>query len=123
MWLATTSGFFSATSAGNGRVQVRARARRDLERLKALTACRARILRTPDRDYPYRIYVTAAQWTKIAAKLASAVGGYSNFKARVGAVDKGRADLYHRVWEVFADIELEEAMADGRTVGEGDTWR
>ncbi len=109
MWLATTSGFFSATSAGNGRVQVRARARRDLVRLKALTACRARILKTPARDYPYRIYVTAAEWSKIAARLATSVNGYDNFKARVAlGGDRTRAELYHRVWAVFADIEEEE---------------
>ena len=59
MWLFTTRGFYSAVSLdGGATIMVRARVRRDLEHLRArLPDPAPRIEDSPQRDYPYRLFI------------------------------------------------------------------
>ena len=107
MWMITTTGFYSVVDAGRGNVQIRARDRNDLERLRL--RCRqqlaeAVIVDTPHADYPYRMIVQLATWTVVAARLAADAGDYTNFKNAVALADPRRATIYSLVWRALRGI-------------------
>ena len=108
MWIASLTGFYSVTAAPRGRTQIRARARRDLVRLKALGGIRARIIHTPAADYAWRMIVMPKTWVRAATLLAGSANSYTNFKKAVGSVDAPRAVTYAKAWEAFTGIEREE---------------
>jgi len=100
MWLFCKSGFFSAVlDFGNpGRVLVRARVKGDLERLLADMPSRAKaeVLHTPDADYPFRMFVSKADW-EVAVLAEAEDMDYTNFKA--AAHDGTARDAaYMSVW-------------------------
>lgn len=59
--------------------QVRARAARDLEGLRAAAKLETEILATPQADYACRVVVDHAQLARVLAALADSID-YSNFK-------------------------------------------
>jgi hypothetical protein len=114
MWLFTPIGFFSATrhevkdNPDRPEIQVRARAREDLENLIAgyfQPEDDTTIHEWKNRDYPYRVIVSQARWIEITAQLAAAID-YSNFKDEVKRVQGAdRASVYSSVWGVMFDLE------------------
>jgi hypothetical protein len=103
MWIITTTGFFSVVRADRRRMQIRARARQDLTKLKRRFKIETDIIFTPHADYPVRIIVTRAQWKHCMAGFARDPGRYTNFKKAVS--DPVRADIYLDVWDQLREIE------------------
>lgn len=109
MWIFTKYGFYSVTEhPGDKRLmQVRARARVDLERLQGFAANKTKvslgkISETDHTDYRYRIYCSKAVWYALADALARDIN-YSNFKNQIR--DDFRHKLYFRVWSTMLDLQ------------------
>ena len=108
MWLFTTHGFYSVTTAGRRKVQIRARVRDHLERLKSAfrKQLRGPIIETPDADYRYRIIAGRDAWQKVASQLADEID-YPNFKNAV--FNEFGQDNYetalHRVWAIMHGLQ------------------
>ena len=115
MWLFTTLGFFSATLYQDSEsdplkpeIQVRARARVDLQNL-IVRYCRpgddTEIIEWENRDYPYRIILPQARWVEISMLLVSDID-YSNFKDEVKKVQGEQLSwllgvhFIHRSWNL-----------------------
>lgn len=123
MWVFTEIGFFSATrylEAEEPTIQVRARAREDLENL-----IRGHLTRVPEilewegRDYPYRILISQHEWASALTQIAL-LTDYSNFKDRVKKRQGStRASWYMRVWEAMYDLER-KLLPTGRKKGLSD---
>ena len=113
MWIFSTVGFFSVVSAGQGNVQVRARDRRDLERLVDTFAVRAAILDTPRADYPCRIVISQRVWLRVALGLARQAKKYTNFKMAAAAVDPSRSRVLHEIWAASCALGCEGRCDDG----------
>jgi hypothetical protein len=110
MWLITTTGFFSIVEKpwdrAPGTLTVRARAREDLEALKAGSLPElGEIAEDADADYRYR--AQAPREAVVRAVAAEARGiDYDNFKSAVAARQgRQRADVYHRVWDALYRIQ------------------
>jgi hypothetical protein len=117
MWLFTPTGFLSIVVDRDepGRLLVRARARADLDAFCARTGS-GPVLETPDRDYRFRVCVTADVVADDVAAQARAID-YGNFKAAVAERQgRERADVYERVWSVMHAFQfsLSERLAARR---------
>jgi hypothetical protein len=116
MWLFTRYGFFSATVSRYDptKIQVRARAREDLEKLVEFARGEHKIeklnlkdpisdiLELDHADYRYRVLMPRKTWSKLAFKLADDIY-YSNFKNEIH--DRQRHDLYLRVWSTMLSLQ------------------
>ena len=106
MWVFTTTGFVSAVYK-DGALQVRARDRRSLSALSKDTG--ASIVATPLADYPYRIAMTNAQFSKWLQAQVLGIN-YKNFKSEVAdSRGYGFAKPLNQVWSVMHDVEDEKA--------------
>lgn len=107
MWVMTTKGFFSAVSDNldpDG-IVVRARAREDIKALAKIVPSKPKPIANAGTDYPWRIYITRAEWTQAMVELSQAVD-YGNFKDAVeDRQGKERADVYHDVWAALLGLE------------------
>lgn len=109
MWLFTTEGFVSVVKAHGSTdlLVVRGRDRISLEGISAAT--QEPILRTPDRDYPYRV---VAPRDSVQSWISGAVRSldYDNFKNEVAAMrGHGFAHALMSVWSVMHEVEDVEA--------------
>src|SRR5262245_10898578 len=105
MWLATNFGFFSVVQKqGDRDLTVRARARQDIEALRAYCPELGPTISTPLRDYGCRAVVPHKAWAMTMAKIGEAID-YSNFKDSV-AEQQGyeRASIYTTVWAALYDL-------------------
>jgi len=105
MWIFTETGFISAvrTSRGSDELKVRSRDRLSLEPLALLTG--AEIIKTPNVDYPYRVFITPAQLQQFLASTVDSLE-YDNFKSQVYAT-RGYdfAHALSTVWSTMHDVE------------------
>jgi hypothetical protein len=110
MWLLTPIGFYSIvqkpTDRANDTLTVRARAREDLEALKAhYLSTLGDISEGAGSDYRFRAVAprahVAAAMTRFIEEL-----DYSNFKSEVAKKQgRDREKLYHRVWDVLYELQ------------------
>lgn len=109
MWVFTETGFVSAVRKHDRPdvITVRARDHKSLESLAGLTG--AQIAKSPNGDYPYRLFVTVEDWAKWLSHEAMNVD-YDNFKSHV-AQTRGYeyAHELSRVWAVMLETEDENA--------------
>jgi hypothetical protein len=108
MWLFTTRGFYSVVEKredrADGMLTVRARSKADIDSLRELLPNYTPV-RNKGTDYPWRVRVTAADWTHAMARLALEID-YSNFKDEVTRRQgKKRHDIYMRVWAAMLSLE------------------
>lgn len=108
MWLFLPEGFFSVVRGEEfgAELQERARAEGDLDALReAYLPSLGPTKATPHRDYPYRAFVTRADWAAALDKIALSID-YANFKDTV-ATRQGyeRAHVYAKVWSACRAIE------------------
>lgn len=94
------------------RVLVRARAREDIEALRAQIP---ELDPTADAgaDYKWRAFVPRRDWERAAAELVAAID-YDNFKNAVA--DRQGADRshrYHEIWDVMHRLQSDEARREG----------
>jgi hypothetical protein len=109
MWLFTLDGFYSAVAAHDDpdTLVVRARVRKDAERLVARTGT-GEVLETRDRDYRYRVRLPRAVWAQYVADAASGID-YDNFKDAVAHMHgRQRANDYAAVWGVMYHVQTRE---------------
>lgn len=109
MWIFTEGGFVSAVKKpqDNGLISVRARDKVSLQPLEELTG--QPIIRTPDGDYPYRIFVEQAEFASWVTKAALDID-YSNFKSRMAKLrDYRYLNALHDVWAAMTRVEDERA--------------
>lgn len=109
MWVFTETGFVSAVRKDSTPdvITVRARDRKSLESLAGLA--QVEIAKSPNGDYPYRLFVATEVWAEWVSLVAINVD-YDNFKSHV-AQTRGY-DYAHelsRVWSVMLDTEDEDA--------------
>lgn len=112
MWLATRYGFFSVTvsnfGSDTGKIQIRARVRKDLEALSLFAADNMyvtldggpladKIIETSDSDYRYRVIVEREEWALLAYALAADLD-YTNFKDEIYRDNPDRERIYMTVW-------------------------
>jgi hypothetical protein len=113
MWIVSRHGFFSVVkkpSCAPDELEVRARCKRDLERLKEITGIKARILENAGTDYLFRIRMKREIWAKFLADEAMSID-YPNFKDEVlfGKSEtprrrKQRHDVYLAVWKALLSL-------------------
>jgi 8-oxo-dGTP pyrophosphatase MutT (NUDIX family) len=110
MWMMTTFGFFSIVEKPSdraaGTLTVRARARADLDHLRAeILPGLGPTVDHAGTDYPYRAVAPRGEVAVALANLAMKLD-YANFKDAVAARQgKPRAQAYGQVWSVLHDIE------------------
>lgn len=109
MWIFSETGFVSAVRSPEdpNQIQARSRDRESLESLAALTG--SPITSTPWGDYPYRVFVSPAQFSTWVSEVADCVD-YSNFKSHV--FHTRGYDYSHalsQVWSVMTQTEDEGA--------------
>ena len=123
MWLFTRHGFYSVTRSVKepDKLQIRARARGDLEKLEAFIATReiptadalavdlSKIIETPNADYRYRVIVTPSAWHLISVELMADIV-YHNFKNEIR--DNQRHNDYTRVWGIMNQVQSRETWPD-----------
>ena len=108
MWLMTVYGFYSASVYTPNRVTVRARMRVHLENLKARfqTLKAVPIVKTPERDYPFRMVVDQKEWVSMVSALV-AEQTWANFKDAAAKFEKEHGqprayvDMLHTLWHVI----------------------
>ncbi len=138
MWVFTKFGFYSVVKKPDcapDELEVRARCRKDLERLKKQTGVKSKILTNTGTDYPFRIRMKREIWAKFLADEAMSIG-YANFKDQVlsNKIEsprrrKHRHDVYSDVWKALLSlsdktgkgqrynrIELEENLEDDQHI-------
>lgn len=108
MWIFTPQGFFSvvADRGSERRLVVRARVRRDLDRLRAGVLPRLGPIREgAGTDYPYRASTARTDFGRALIKIVDETD-YFNFKQRIGeTLGPDRAALYGEIWSVLLDAE------------------
>jgi len=107
MWIFTTSGFVSAVSNLDGTIKVRARDQASLEPLSKKNELE--IAHTPIADYPYRLEISAENFSDWVADQARNID-YPNFKSAV-AIHRNRlfAKVLGEVWSVMHGVEDKSA--------------
>ena len=141
MWVFTKSGFFSVVkkpACSPDELEVRARCRNDLERLKKQTGVKSKILKNAGTDYPFRIRMRRELWAEFLADEAMIID-YANYKDKVlsnkiesSRRRKHRHDVYSDVWRVLLSLsdtpgkrqrgnrgELEDTMEDDQDLIDG----
>ena len=110
MWLITTTGFYSIVEKpwdrAAGTLTVRARAKADLEALRAAGLPElGAIKEDPDADYRFRAQAPRAAVSRAVQGQVEGID-YDNFKSAVGKRQgSARAHLYHGVWDVLYRIQ------------------
>jgi hypothetical protein len=110
MWLITTTGFYSIVEKPWDKetrtLTVRARARRDLEALRATGLPElGEIQESETADYRFRAQAPRAAVARAAQQQVDAID-YDNFKSAVGRRQgAGREQIYHRTWDSLYEIQ------------------
>lgn len=122
MWLATPYGFYSVMK--RNKLQIRAFDKQDLKNLKALCGLSNIIWSWKKADYPYRIFVSQAEFTRVMNLLSYTVD-YDNFKSRVkNTIDQKdkyaaylscHTSLKYREWKSVLDSATEYVAARNNT--------
>lgn len=109
MWIFSETGFISAVRKNDRPevITVRGRDRKSLEPLADFAE--VDIAKSPNGDYPYRLFVSTDKWVAWVTLVAMNVD-YDNFKSHV-AETRGYeyAHELSRVWSVMLDTEDENA--------------
>jgi hypothetical protein len=112
MWLMTRYGFFSTSVYTPGRVTVRARLRQHLELLlkRFPTLQAVAIVKTPHRDYAFRITIGQREWASVVQQLA-AEQTWHNFKDEAARFEKANSQSHdyvaalHQIWHVMLRLQ------------------
>jgi hypothetical protein len=124
VWIFLPFGFFSIVRirrrSSDDELCVRARRLRDLVRFREALDGSAQILRTPERDYPFRLFAPRVDVARAVGNFVLAELNYPNFKAAArsyradatGRLDDGEArtmNALHDVWSAMQRVEDPDA--------------
>jgi hypothetical protein len=122
MWVFTETGFVSAVVdlKDSDQMIVRSRDRKSLEPLSEMAD--VAILSTPERDYPFRVFVTKFDFTNWMVDSIDEMT-YNNYKSRM-SVTRGReyVGALHDVWEVMHKVSPRRAGGMYDRYGYDDVW-
>lgn len=122
MWVFTEHGFVSAVVdlKDQDLMIVRARDSKSLDSLSEMAD--TRILTTPERDYPFRVFVSRMDFTAWMVECVSEMT-YNNYKSRM-SVTRGReyTNALHDVWEVMHKVSPRRAGGMYDRYGYDDVW-
>lgn len=122
MWIFTETGFVSAVVdlKDQDLMIVRARDSKSLDSLSEMAD--VRILTTPERDYPFRVFVSRMDFTTWMVECISEMT-YNNYKSRM-SVTRGReyVGALHDVWEVMHRVSPRKAGGMYDRYGYDDTF-
>jgi hypothetical protein len=109
MWIITKIGFFSIVqkpwNKPDDTLTVRARARTDIENLRAYLPDMSEIIASEDSDYRYRATADREAVMAAMSKLTADID-YDNFKNEVASLQGyARAAIYGEVWEVLYKLQ------------------
>jgi hypothetical protein len=110
MWLITTTGFYSIVEKpwdrGAGTLTVRARARSDLDALRAAGLEElGEVKETTDSDYRFRAQAPRAAVSRVVQEQVNGID-YDNFKSAVKKRQGSeRAHIYMGVWQALVGIQ------------------
>lgn len=113
MWIATQDGFFSAVASDRdpGVFLVRTRCKADAVFLQSWAwdehSADLEIIRFTQSDYPWRVVVPREVWGSYLVYASEQIS-YTNFKDRIGRLNKFRAGIYGSVWAVLLRVEDED---------------
>jgi hypothetical protein len=116
MWVFTKYGFYSAVSprgdsgeVDTDKIMIRSRLKGHLDQLRKrfpIFLKGAKVQKTDDADYRYRVIIHKALWAELLAQLGDEIE-YSNFKGEVAAF--GGRDAYekslHQIWQVMWNLQ------------------
>jgi hypothetical protein len=116
MWLALVEGFFSVVEHKDDatKVVVRARVRDDLVALRRWVPSLGRIYALKGRDYPFRCFVSKAEFARGLATAVTEGLTYKNFKTAASARYPRRAEVLAKAWAVFRRLEEIGGLASAR---------
>ena len=105
MWIMSENGFVSIVTKPNrpDTFVVRARDAKSLESFTAIDG--GKIMRSPEGDYPYRVFVDHATMAEWFLRLGETATKYGNFKSRVAQTRPEMLPALHEVWGVMHDLE------------------
>ena len=110
MWIYMSDSMLSVVKpdgSGQDRILlVRSRIRQDI--LRVFPDVDDLIENTPQRDYPYRVRLSAQRVAEVVANSIMEIN-YDNFKASV--IDNHRHNIYNRVWSVTRALQYKEDHA------------
>lgn len=109
MWLATQHGFYSIVEKKSGEFHIRARCRKDLENLVALSGLATPILETSTGDYAWRFIVGKSEVLKVLAALGNSID-YCNFKDRIHDLpdQREKVPIYSRLWSQLYSLQSKQ---------------
>jgi hypothetical protein len=116
MWIVTTTGFYSVVEKPwdkeDGTLTVRARAREDLEALRAKGLPElGEVKEDGDADYRFRAQATKAAVARAFYDQITAIN-YDNFKSAVGKRQGAKREaIYHDAWASLRQIQKERRKA------------
>lgn len=115
MWIMSENGFVSIVTKPNrpDTFTVRARDSKSLESFTAIDG--GKIMRSPEGDYPYRVFVSHATMAEWFLRLGETATKYSNFKSRVAQTRPEMLGALHEVWAVMhqlEDVDAREPLSD-----------
>ena len=108
MWIASKYGYFSVVMAKDEKVQVRARARHDLEYLIDFgNLVSARIDDTPGSDYCCRIVLPRSEFARVMGLMVLDLD-YPNFKEMIVSNEKqaDKIGFYEDVWAKMFSYQM-----------------
>jgi len=107
MWIFNRDGYFSIHNSKVSRknVEIRARVKEDLENMrKKLGRSGSKVIHTPIADYPFRIDITRAEFSRYLTGEIALID-YDNFKYEIK--DRMRGDILLDVWCATKRFEIE----------------
>lgn len=117
MWVVAEKGFYSVVQhkANPNILLVRARVRKDLERLRSYIPSLKVVNDTKGlADYKYRAFVTRFDFAEAMKKLVMGID-YPNFKSRIKAkYGYERESIYFNVWSTLMDLCTKLPFWQGR---------
>ena len=113
MWICSQFGFFSIVEKRDGKIHVRARAKKDLRLLKRVCSIKGKIQVDRRADYQFRIFVDRNTLRLIMRVLAETLN-YDNFKNRIYELPDQRDKLtyYHDIWLTMLGYQMRGTDAE-----------
>jgi hypothetical protein len=117
MWIFSKNGFFSVTQNAQRRdlIQIRARAKKDLQSLKDAYAHldRSPIIETAQADYRWRLVVQRWKWELVAGKLMADID-YCNFKGKIATIpdQRDKCRMLHDIWDLHHEYQQRRHAPD-----------